>query len=98
MRIKCDLQPSGCRKLDGMASAGTIGGAAARLHRTERAGVPRMQRVDSAAGMSEHTWIRWFEPDRVEGLGGSALRRGSKTAQAKAEFEYYRDTFFVPGF
>jgi len=81
-----------------MAPAKVIGGAAARRHRTERHGVPRMQRVDSTAGMSEHTWIRWFEPDRVEGLGGSAERRASKADQAKAEFEYYRDTFFVPGF
>ena len=68
----------------------------------------RTQRVDAATDTPEHSWIRWSDrsyidslsgsTERRDNLGGSAERRGSNAAQAKAEFEYHRDTFIIPGF
>lgn len=93
-----------------MAPGEVIGGSAARRHRIERRKMPRMQRVESTDGMPEHqrinsatdtpehSWIRWFDRGSIDGLGGSAERRSSKATQAKAEFEYRRDTFVIPGF
>ena len=93
-----------------MAPGEVIGGAAVRRHRIERRTMPRMQRIGSATDMPEHqrtnsaadtpehSWVRWFDRGSIDSLGGSAERRSSRAAQAKAEFEYHRDTFVIPGF
>ncbi|WP_423916988.1 hypothetical protein [Candidatus Poriferisodalis sp.] len=81
-----------------MAPRDVIGGAAARRHRIKRRQMLCARSVGSAASMSKHSRIRWFERGRARGFSGSAERRGSKAAKARAEFEYHRDTFFIPGF
>ena len=85
-------------RLDCMVPRDIIGGVAARRHRIERRQVLSARPADAAAGLSMRSRIRWFERGHVRGFSGSAERRGSKAAKAKAEFEYHRDTFFVPGF
>ena len=91
-------QVSDRHKLDCMVPRDIIGGAAARRHRIERRQVLSARPADAAAGLFMRSRIRWFERGHVRGFSGSAERRGSKAAKAKAEFEYHRDTFFVPGF
>ena len=85
-------------RLDCMAPRDVIGGATARRHRIKRRQMLCARSVRSAATMSKRSRIRWFERAHLTGFSGSAERRGSKAAKARAEFEYHRDTFFVPGF